>query len=177
MNRAGHKGIRRIQDASRDMAKTLRLNKKTWDFEEDNDAMNSADYDLLMSAAGATEKFVNQGSSFSQTISVPAGSAFVWKARVKKGDIGFAIRETTDGPHKDIEVMSRYGSESQIQGQLPAGHAARNITMVFDNSHSHFEGKHIVCWAACGVNVSLTDERVGKERWLEQKAAEEGPQE
>ena len=86
--------------------------------EDDSESIGSADYDLLLSAAGATEKTININSSFNQTFSVPAGSAFAWKVRVKKYDIGFAVREVRDNNTiQDIEMMARYSASAPIQGE------------------------------------------------------------
>lgn len=153
--------------------------------EDGDDILASSDYELLLSAAGAMEKTINISSVWSQSFTVPIGSAFVWKARVKRHDIGLIVRENrlnsatstnTSSDIIDIETLTRYRSDAPIQGHLPAVTYARNITLVFDNMHSHLQTKKIVYWVACGANVSLADDAVGAARSLEVSAAEEGPQ-
>ena len=166
-------------DANKGLHKARRLAKKALDFDDEDGELSNADYDLLLSAAGATEKTIPIYKSHTQTFTIPAGSAFVWKARVKKFDIGFAVREQIkeDQPMVDIEVLSKHRSESQIQGQLPAVAYARNITLVFDNSYSKIQRKSIAYWVSIGENVSLQDDALGAARSKEVMAAEDGPME
>ena len=179
-------GGRKLADANKAMNKARRMAKKkivdVLEIDEDgDDILASSDYELLLSAAGAVEKTINISSSWSQSFTVPAGSAFVWKARVKRYDIGFIVREIRNAANPseslDIETLTRYRSDAPIQGHLPAVGYARNITLVFDNIHSHLQTKKVVYWVACGENVSLADDAVGAARSLEVSAAEEGPQE
>jgi hypothetical protein len=101
------------------MNKARRLANRALDFEEEDDSLVSSDYELLLSAAGATEKTININSSYTQSFVVPAGSAFAWKARVKKYDIGFAVKEIRENDVAvDIEMMAKYRSDSPIQGYL-----------------------------------------------------------
>lgn len=168
------------------MNKARRLAKKkivdVLEIDEDGDDMlASSDYELLLSAAGALERNIGISTFFSQSFTVPAGSAFVWKARVKRHDIGFIVRELRDSASPseaiDIESLTRYRSDAPIQGHLPAVTYSRTITLVFDNVHSHLQTKKVVYWVACGENVTLADDAVGAARSLEVSAAEEGPQE
>ena len=163
--------------AARDINKAMRLVNKALDFEEVDESLDSSDYELLLSAAGATEKTLNIRGTYTQTFAIPSGSAFVWKARVKKNDIGFAVKEVKDQqPPVDIEPLNRYTSNTLIQGQIAASSQARNISLIFDNTHS-FEIRRVVYWVACGENVTLADDAVGAARSKEVKAAEEGPSE
>ena len=161
------------------MHKARRLAKKALDFEDEDGELSSADYDLLLSAAGATEKTIAIYKSHTQTFTIPAGSAFVWKARVKKFDIGFAVREQIkeNDPPVDIQEYSKHRSESQIEGQLAPTTRARTIILVFDNSYSKIQRKQIVYWVSIGENVSLQDDAVGAARSKEVMAADEGPME
>lgn len=103
----------------------------------------------------------------------------MWKARVKKFDIGFAVREQfkENEPLVDIEVLSKHRSESQIQGQLTAAGHTRTIILVFDNSYSKIQRKQIAYWVSVGEKVSLEDDALGAARSKEVMAAEEGPSE
>lgn len=175
--RAVKDGGKKLADANKAVHKARRLANRALDLEEDDsEALENADYDLLLSAAGATEKSISINSSFTQAISIPAGSAFAWKVRVKRYDIGFAVREKGENNAvTDIEIMTRYRSDAPIQGQLSASSYNRNIILVLDNSHSHLQAKRVVYWLAIGENVSLADDAVGAARSLEVAAAEEGP--
>jgi hypothetical protein len=167
---------RKFADANKAANKARRLATKALDFEDDDEALESSDYDLLLSAPGATEKIIALHGTHAQTFLVPAGSTFVWKARVKRGDIGFAVREMRENANPvDIESVMKYRSESLIQGQLPPSNTARNIKVIFDNTHSHIQSKRIAYWVACGENVSLADDTIGAARSKEVMAAEEGP--
>ena len=172
---AGKKWI----DANKAVHKARRLAKKALDFEDEDGELSSSDYDLLLSAAGATEKTIAIYKSHTQTFTIPAGSAFVWKARVKKFDIGFAVREQhkENEPLVDIEVLTKHRSESQIQGQLAAVGYTRNIILVFDNSYSKIQRKQIAYWVSIGEKVSLEDDALGAARSKEVMAAEEGSSE
>ena len=116
--RAVKDGGKKLADANKAVNKARRLANRALDFEEnEDDALASSDYDLLLSAAGAVEKYVNINSSYTQTFVVPAGSAFVWKARVRKNDIAFAVREIRDNDTPiDLEPLIKYRSEAPIQG-------------------------------------------------------------
>ena len=159
------------------MAKARRLATKALDFEDEDDELNSADYDLLLSAAGATEKSIDILRAHQQVLNIPAGSAVAWKARVKKHEIGFAVREQLKGnDYVDIEPLTKYRSDTQIQGQLPASNQPRNIILVFDNTHSgNLKRKQVAYWIAIGANVSLDDDTLGAARTKEVTAADEGP--
>ena len=94
---------------------------------------------------------------------------------MKYHDIGFAVREIPDqtasmninnlsssSHHPSqgnadvanqiivIQPLQRFSSEAQIQGKLPPADRARNINLLFDNSHSHLQRKTIVFWVAIG---------------------------
>jgi len=152
-----------------------RFANRALDFNEDDDSLDSSDYDLLLSAAGASEKVVGIHHVFTQSFQVPVGAAFVWKARVKKYDIGFCIKEIRDGKEDiEIESMQRVRSDALTSGQLAPGNYSRSFTIVFDNSTS-LQPKRVALWVAIGENVSLADDSVGAARSKEVKAAEEGP--
>jgi hypothetical protein len=101
----------------------------------------------------------------------------VWKARVKKFDVGFAVREQllgNDAPI-DIQAVTNYRSESLIQGQLAPQQHNRVVILVFDNSYSKIQRKQVAYWVSIGENVSLEDDTLGAARSKEVMAAEEGP--
>ena len=178
--RAAKDGRKNLADANKAVSKARRLATKSLEFEDEDDSVSSSDYQLLMSAPGATEKTLNIYGTFTQTFVVPAGSAFVWKARVRYYDIAFAVRELKDGDKwEDIEPLNKYKAEDRaaIQGQLAAAPIARTIMLVFDNSYSQFQAKRIAFWVACGEKASLADDAVGAARSMEVQAAEDGPSE
>lgn len=169
-----------VNDVNKAVNKTRRMANKAINFDdEDFTALNNADYDLLLSAAGAVEKHIHAFGNYSQTFVVPAGSVFVYKARVKKHDIGFSVREIkeNDGTPQIIEPLTVHSAEAQIQGRIPSSDRTRNINLFFDNSHSPLQRKTAVFWVAIGENVSLADDQVGAARSKEVAAAEEGPKE
>lgn len=102
---------------------------------------------------------------------------FVWKARVKKFDVGFAVREQLNGNDTpiDIQATTNYRSESLIQGQLSSQQNNRIVILVFDNSYSKIQRKQVAYWVSIGENVSLEDDTLGAARSKEVMAAEEGP--
>ncbi len=171
-----HKGS---NDANKAVNKARRLANKAINFDEEDASLDSSDYDLLLSAAGAIEKHITAYGNHSQTFVVPAGSAFVFKARVKKLDFGFSVREIKDseGIPVIIEPLQTHSSEAQIQGKIPPSERVRNINLFFDNSHSPLKGKTVVFWVAIGEKVSLADDQIGAARSKEVTAAEEGPPE
>lgn len=157
--------------------KARRLANRALDFEEDSG--NSYDYDLLLSAAGAIEKTVPVLASHSQAFSVPAGSALIWKARVKKLDIGFSVKETVEEsgqPAVVLEAPQKYTLDMPIQGKIAAVDYPRTITLHFDNAFSALQSKTVVYWVAIGEQVSLSDDLVGVARSKEVAAADDGPQ-
>jgi hypothetical protein len=100
----------------------------------------------------------------------------VYKARVKKWDIGFGIFEKNGNQDSEIEPVVRYESATLIKGIIPADPTRdRNIILFFDNSYSQINRKKIAYWVAIGPNVSLSDDTVGAAREMEITAAEEGP--
>ena len=136
--------------------------------------MAASDYDLLLAASGVVEKVIVPRSSHVQSYNIPQGQKMVWKARVKKGDIGFGIKllvESTNvmssGTEKDIQAIEKYGPERQIIGELKAVNYDRRINMIFDNSNGHINRKNVAYWVAIGENVSHSDETVGAARTLE----------
>jgi len=161
-------------DASKAVNKARRMASRAFVFEDET---SYYEYDLLLSAAGAVEKHIPVYSSHSPSFSLPAGSAFVYKARVKKHDIGFSVREIIDNnsPPALIENGARYTSENLIQGYIAPIDRDRTINLHFDNSYSTLQGKSIVFWVAMGQSVSLTDDQLAANRSKEVVAAEEGP--
>lgn len=149
------------------------INDIDFDFVEGGD---SEDFDLLLSAVGAVRKSIPMHGNYTQVYSVPAGSNMVWKARVKRQDIGFIVKEINLTDSIEIEPLQRYKADAQIQGQLDRSNKSRSIQLIFDNSHS-LHGKSIAYWVSIGENVSLTDETIGAKRSKEVYAAENGPSE
>jgi hypothetical protein len=166
-------------DANRTLHKARRLAKKALVFEDEDGELSSLDYDLLLSAEGAIEKTIAIYKSHSHSFNVPAGSAFVWRARVKKFDVGFAVREQSNSHDAPIDIrpVTNYRSESQIQGKVAAQDHNRVITLVFDNSYSKIQRKQVAYWVSVGENVSLEDDALSAARSKEVMAAEEGPME
>lgn len=157
--------------------KARRMANRAFDFDEDSG--NSYDYDLLLSAAGAIEKTVAVLATHSQPFQLPAGSALIWKARVKKFDIGFSVKETVEEsgqPPVVLETPQKYSMEMPIQGRIAPEPYNRTITLHFDNSFSALQSKTVVYWVAIGENVSLSDDMVGVARSKEVSAADDGPQ-
>ena len=181
---------KRLGDITRAANKARRLANKALEFEDEDDELNSSDYDLLLAAAGASEKSIAIYQNHIQTFTVPAGSALVWKARVRRHEIGFAIREKHEKKDKkdkdteavtDIESMTSYRSDTQIQGKLPASKHERKIMLIFENKPSasspNLNPKQVAYWVAIGAKVSLDDDALGAARTKEVQAAEEGPSE
>jgi hypothetical protein len=157
--------------------KARRMANRAFDFDEDSG--NSYDYDLLLSAAGAIEKSVAVLATHSQPFQLPAGSALIWKARVKKFDIGFSVKETVEEsgqPPVVLEAPQKYSMEMPIQGRIAPEPYNRTVTLHFDNSFSALQSKTVVFWVAIGENVSLSDDMVGVARSKEVSAADDGPQ-
>lgn len=160
-------------DVNKAANKARRLANRAFDFDEDS-SINSYDYDLLLSAVGAIEKYIAVLGGHTVSFPLPAGSALVWKARVKKFDIGFSVREQGEFGAV-LEAHSRYTPDMPIQGQVTPSDRIRTIVLHFDNSNSALQGKTVVYWVAIGENVSLSDDAVGAARSKEMTAAEEGP--
>jgi hypothetical protein len=117
--RAFKDGGKKLADANKAVNKARRLANRALDFEEEEESLTSSDYEVLLSAAGAVEKTINVSSTLTQTFSIPPGSKFCWKVRVKKHDIGFAVREVKEGePSLDIEPFTRYRFDTSIQGRI-----------------------------------------------------------
>jgi hypothetical protein len=171
-------------DATKAMSKARRFANRAFEYDED-DEVNCYDYDLLLSAAGAVEKQIPVLGSHSQTFNLPAHCALVWKARVKKLDISFSVREARDYSNGNnnnqeisyitIEPVQRYTADMPIQGRVFPCDRARTINLHFDNTHSALVGKCVVYWVAIGEHVSLADDIVGAARSKERNAADEGP--
>lgn len=162
-------------DAQKQLNKAKRLATKALDFDEEEDSGDTADFDLLLSAAGAVKRAIPIHGHYSQIFAVPAGQKLVWKALVKRQDIGFMVKEIRGNEGVvEIEPLQRYKAGSQIQGQIEISSVSRNITLTFDNSHS-LQGKTVCYWVAIGENVSLSDDAIGENRTRETMAAENGP--
>jgi hypothetical protein len=182
---AADKAVRNIaakgkSDANRAVNRARRIANKALVFDDEEDNTNTFEYDLLLSAAGAVERNIAFHGNHSQTYNIPSGSGMVWKARVKKSDIEFSVREMNniDSIPIVIEPAQKYGNDSLIQGILPACERSRNINIFFDNSHAHatqIQRKTVVYWVSIGENVSLADDGTGSARQKEVKAADEGP--
>jgi len=160
------------------MAKARRFAKRALNFDEDDAELDSADYDLLLSAAGATEIQVASRKNNITTYEVPAGQIFVCKARVKSSDIGFAVkaRDLVDAKKfVAIHPLAMYTSRDLIQFQLPAIEQQRTVKLVFDNTNSQINVAKVTYWIAIGENVSLADEKVSAQRMKEVNAADNGP--
>jgi hypothetical protein len=178
-----------LGDGNKAFTKASKLAKKALDFEDDDDALDSSDYDLLLSAAGATEAQVGVARIYTQTFSVPSGHTVVYKCRIKKGDIGFAIREIrVDQVPIDLKPLVRIRSDAQVQGEIKATTRPRNIALVFDNKKLApakaakdlglmLKSKTVCFWVSTGENASLRDESVGLSRDIEIEAANLGPDE
>ncbi len=173
-NMARKLATRGRNDASKAVNKARRMASRAFVFE---DEASNYEYDVLLSAAGAVEKHIPVYSSHSPMFTLPAGSAFVYKARVKKHDIGFSVREMLDNstPPALIENAARYTPDNFIQGYIAPIDRERTINLHFDNSYSTLQGKSIVFWVAMGQNVTLADDQLTGNRSKEAIAAEEGP--
>jgi hypothetical protein len=144
--------------------------------EEEEDQNNDySDFDLLLTADGTATALIAIYSSFQQAYNIPAGSALVYKARVRKWDVGFGVRERRGSSDIDLEPVLRYESDQLIRGIIPAVPHDRKIILFFDNTYSQIQRKKVAFWTSIGPNVSLADETVGAARELEITAAEEGP--
>lgn len=173
---SAHQTNRLLADTNKAVLKARRLANKTLDLEEEIDNnYDTSDFDLLLSADGASTAIIAIYSSFQQAYTIPAGAIFVYKARVKKWDIGFGIKEKRGNTEVDIEPIIRYESNSLIKGMIAPMDHPRNVILFFDNSYSQINRKRVAYWVAIGPNVSLSDDSVGAARDLEVTAAEEGP--
>lgn len=160
------------------LAKARRFAKRALDFDEDDAELDSADYDSLLSAAGATEIQVANRKNNITTYEVPAGQIFVCKARVKSEDIGFAVKARDLADAKKliaVQPLTMYTSKDLIQFQLPAVEQQRTVKLVFDNKNSQMNIARVTYWVAIGENVSLADEKVSAQRMKEVNAADNGP--
>lgn len=129
--------------------------------------MGNSEYDLLLGAPGVVDKAVGARSIFSQVYLVPAGSVMVWKARVQRGEIDFAIREIREVQtlmtEVDVESKVRYHSYDYICGQIKAANHPRKLNMIFDNSISMSNSKNIAFWVSIGKYLGNND---ALERWF-----------
>lgn len=171
---------RGARDTAKAANKARRMASRAMDFDEGEDSMASLDYDVLLSAAGSVEKKISGYGSHSVLYSLPAGSALVWKARVRKLDIGFSVREVRENESSTsvpfiIEPMQRFGAGALIKGELTAADRPRTINLIFDNSHSALQGKTVLYWVLIGEKVSLADDQASAAMKKEMTAAEEGP--
>jgi hypothetical protein len=160
-------------EANKAANKARRLANRAFEF--DGDESYNVEYDLLLSMSGAIEKSIAAYGNHSPMFSLPAGSTFVYKVRVKKLDINFAIREVREGEAPFvIEPFTRYSADAVIQGTIEPVDRPRTINLFFDNSLA-FQGKTVAYWVSFGENVSLTDDQSNAARTKEFTAAEEGP--
>jgi hypothetical protein len=166
-------------DARKAANKLRRLASRALDFEDDDESIDTLDFDMLLSSAGAIQKTIAMRGIHSQTYELPAGSGMVWKARVKKLDIGFIVRELHDGSElsRDTEAIPKYKSDQPIQGELTPASRNRKITITFDNTHTLHQRKIVAYWVEIGEKVSLADTANSSGRSKESIAAEVGPSE
>ena len=76
IEKLARKAVHKVgSDTSKAVNKARRLATKAFDFDEDEANLNSSDYDLLLSAAGAQEYVIPPQKSYSQTFIVPANCA------------------------------------------------------------------------------------------------------
>lgn len=164
-------------DALKAANKARRLANKAFDFDEEEGSTDTTDFDLLLSTFGAMEKVIPMRDHFSKAYNVPPGCKFAWKARVKRGDISFVVKEQKDNDGMvEIEPFQKYKADSQIQGIINESKKPRKLTITFDNTNS-LQSKTIAYWIAIGENVTLQDDAKGAARSKEFAAAEEGPME
>ena len=146
------------------------------DFEEGDD--DCREYDILLSAVGATELQIPPRSIQIQKINVPAGSAIVWKARVRHHDIAFCVKELyEDKDAREIKPPTKYPHDMLIRGKLAPKENNRVIELMFDNSYSQMQRKTVAYWISTGPNATLADEAGDNQKAKEIAAAEEGPRE
>lgn len=146
------------------------------DFEEGDD--DCREYDILLSAVGASELQIPPRSIQIQKVNLPAGSAIVWKARVRHYDIAFAVKELFDDKDPvEIKPPTKYPHDMLIKGKLGPKDKARVIELMFDNSYSQLQRKSVAYWLSIGPNASLADEAGDSHKAKEIAAAEEGPKE
>ncbi len=147
-------------------------------FEEDfEDELASVEYDTLLTEVGANELTIAVHAIHVQNFNVPAGSAVVWNARLKKSEITFYIRDITS-KNNVIELVppATYKPDWAIKGKIPASDKQRTLAFYFDNSKSHNERKTVAYRVQIGPNVTLLDEAVEMAKTKERAAAEEGPE-
>lgn len=168
-------------DASKAVNKARRMANRALVFDDDDDGGGvSREYDLLLSSIGAVEKKIAGYMNHTVEIALPSGNGMVWKARVKKHDINFTVKElrNSDGASSIplvIEPSRRCGPNDLIQGMLEPISRPRTITLIFDNSHSALQRKTVVFWVQVGEKVSLEEDENSAQRTKEYLAAEEGP--
>lgn len=167
-------------DAGKAVSKAKRLASRAFDInaEGDEHILHSYDYDLLLSAPGAMEKKIAPLGHYSPSFPLPANNVLVYKIRVKRFDIGFQLRDVTNGTnHVDGANITKFASDVLISGRIEA-HSEKNriFNFHFDNSYSPLQSKMIVYWISIGENVNLEDtELQNSTRNKEMQAAEEGP--
>eukprot|EP01033_Poteriospumella_lacustris_P014338 gene14339-10241_t len=86
----------------------------------------------------------------------PALLCLIWKARAKKFDMGFSVKETvkeSGQPPAVLEVPLKCSMEMPIQGRIAPDPYHRTVTLHFDNSLSALQSKTVVFWVAIGENV------------------------
>eukprot|EP01031_Cornospumella_fuschlensis_P039118 gene39118-47595_t len=180
-NMARKLATRGKNDANRAVNRARRMATRAFDFEEEIDSLASYDYDLLLSLAGAVEKSIAGYGSVAVNFTIPIGSSMIWKARVKKFDVGFSVREIRESEANNsipfiIEPLQRFTPDQPIQGEITAVTSrVRTIQLVFDNGHTALQRKTVVYWVSIGENVSLKDDQSSAARNKEMQAAETGP--
>lgn len=150
-------------------------------FEEELEEAGTEDtreYDILLSAVGATEIQIPARSRHEVNIHVPAGSAVVWKARVRTQDIIFELSETYDEKEPVVRVEPiKCPCTKPIKGTLKPQKENRTLVLAFDNSHSQLQKKTVAYWILTGPDASLTEEAGDAAKVKEIAAAEDGPAE
>lgn len=175
-NMARKLAARGKMETNKAMNKARRMANRAFEFDEE-DLINSYDYDVLLASAGAVEKVVY--NNLPVILNVPAGNSLVYKARVKKYDINFSIKETRENETivNVLETPQKYTPDLQIKGMISSVDYSRTITLFFDNSHSPLQRKNVAYWIVIGENVSLADDQQASGKSKEMTAAEEGPPE
>lgn len=167
-------------DANKAVNKARRMANRALEMDDEEDLMASHDYDVLLSCAGAVEKKIAGYSSHTVAVTLPAGSRLIWKARVKKFDIGFTVREMREtGSGSSVPIVieppQRYNADAWMKGEVPEANRQRTINIVFDNTHTALQRKMVVYLIQMGENISLADSQVNVALTKEMNAADRGP--
>ena len=169
------KGAMRFKD--RAAGKVRWFTKQYFEEDFESDGFDSREYDSLLTAVGTHELAIAVRSIHIQKVDIPAGSAIVWKVRVKKYDIGFGVKEIIGNKEIEIQPVVQHNEKVVMKGHLGASEKSRNIAFVFDNSSSQLHRKSIAYWISVGPDVTHLEEEVESARTKEFAAAEEGPRE